>query len=334
MGLSLTDCISMRAWLLAFFIICLNFTDSFAQSSPRYEFEPEELLAFSSYEALQVSEHMRAQDFASYPGTNFRKLGLPFDQIYHSTNLKQMVSLKFGLTPVGFKEGELIEVKSENLTVVHFRIHGVWALAVAQGMTSQELTHLLSPWINQRSSVKLWDVLFPKAYANDCHSIHQVAAPLVELSQSLSAREMTAQIANCLATGAQALTEGLKQSLDFYKRLATEPMAVWREFKQGMSAFGEIILNLKSEVTHMLARMSGFSPSLKAELICAMAGVTLGSAAQALILGPASFARAVPGLTLKFKSLVEKLSELTRMTRQLPPHQAEGLARELLQCSL
>lgn len=324
----------MRSWLLAFLILALNLTDSFAQSSPRYEFDPEELLALSSYEALLVSEHMRAQDFASYPGTNFRKLGLPFDQIYHSTNLKQMVALKFGLTPVGFKEGELIEVKSENLTVVHFRIQGVWALAVAQGITPHELKQILSPWIIQRSSVKLWDVLFPKAYASECHSIHQVAAPLVELSQSLSAREMTAQISNCLATGAQALTEGLKQSLDFYRRLATEPMAVWREFKQGMAAFAEIISNLKSEVTNLLTHMSGFSPTLKAELICGMTGSVLGNAAQALLLGPASFARAVPGLTLKFKSLVEKLSDLTRMTHRLPPHEAQGLARELLQCSL
>jgi hypothetical protein len=317
----------MRVLLTLLLFLC--FSESFAQDLRRYEFEEEELLAFASFEALTLAEDLR--DFKSYPALNFRRMGLPFDQLFHSPNLRQMLAVKFGLTPIGMREGEIIQVPIENLLVTHIKVKGIWALIVAQGFEEQELRELIKP---NKVSSRFLDFLLPRAHAADCTEVHRVAAPLVELSQQITAQNLSSQIAQCLATGAQALTENLKQSLDFYRRIATEPLKVWQEFKQGMQAFAGLLMNLRQEATQLLTSLSHLSPSLKAEVICGLSGTLIASAGQALLLGPASLARALPGLTLKLRGMVEGLSDLTRLTRRLPPSHSQGLTRELLHCAL
>ena len=318
----------MRALL----IVSLAFLcfESFAQALPHYEFEEEDLLSFASFEALSLSEQL--SDLKSYPALNFRRMGLPFDQVLHSPSLRQMVAVKFGLTPVGMKEGEIISVPEEGLLVTHLKIKGSWALLVAQGFEQEEFQKLITP---KKISFNFLNLLIPRAHASDCTQVHRVATPLVELSDQINSQNLTSQIAQCLATGARALGENLKESLDFYRRLATEPRKVWQEFKQGMQAFGGLLMNLRQEASQLLTSLSHLSPSLKAEVICGMSGTLIASAGQALLLGPASLARALPGLTLKLRGMVESLAELSRLTRRLPQtHNTQGLSRELLQCAL
>lgn len=319
--------------LVGIFLLLLCCSSGLVQAIERYEFADEELLDFASYEALLVSERLTGFALSSYPGTNFRRLGLPFDQLYHSAGLQKMVALKFGLRPEGLKDAGLINVEREGVVVWHGKIHGLWALVVATGMSADELGALVAPWKEARTVNFDW--VFPRAHASEyCQSVQLLHGPLEEFATSLSVQQMSAQIGSCLATAAHGLAENLKNTLDFYRRVATEPLALWREFKQGMAAFGQVIVNLRSEVAGLLERMRHFSPAVKAEVVCGMAGQVLGAAGQALVLGPAALARAVPGLTLKFKAAVERLSELNLLTRRLPPDKSRGLARELLQCPL
>lgn len=271
--------------LVGFILLLLCCSPGLVRAIERYEFADEELLDFASYEALLVSEQLASFGLRSYPGTNFRRLGLPFDQLYHSAGLQKMVALKFGLRPVGPKEVGVISVEREGLVVWHGKVQGVWALVVAVGMGADELGALVAPWREKRAVNFDW--VLPRAHASEyCQSVQLLTGPLEEFATSLSVKQMSAQIGSCLATAAHGLTENLKNTLDFYRRLATEPLAVWREFKQGMAAFGQVIVNLRSEVAGLLERMQHFSPAVKAEVVCGMAGQMLGAAGQALLLGP------------------------------------------------
>ena len=313
---------------LLLLILC---PESFAQASRHYEFHESDLLPFSSYEALIFNGKLKSHDLTGYPALNFRKMGLPFDQLFHSASMRKMLAVKFNLTPIGMKEDEIIEVEGENLLVTHIRINKTWALIVAQGFEIEELKKIIAP---QGSSFSFLKFLIPSAHASDCTEIHNVAAPLHQLSQEMEQQSLSSRIAQCMSTAATSLKESLKESLDFYGRIASSPLQVWREFKQGMSAFGQVIYNLRQEISGITSSLGHLSPSLMGEVVCGFTGIVISKLATSLILGPASLARSIPEITLKIKTAADKLTSLNALANKIPSLQAQGLTRELLQCAL
>lgn len=318
----------MRGLLLILFILIGPRSWAF-----QYKIETESLLKPSLIKAQRLASLFAGEGLWSVRGASFAPAGMPFDFVYVNHNWNKAVLIKEGLAAPADKTGILIRDEKLGGTVFHFQLEGASYVMVALGFSSAELQTLLAP-LKPKSSFSKWSLLVNSAHAaEECDAPPSALGNLAESSASLEDAAILRKIGQCAVDAWQGVKKSGEDTLSFFKKLATDPGALWGEMKDSFLQLKEFSLNIKSEVQNVISAFGGLPTEQKLQVACTMAGQALMGAAEGLLAGGA-LVKVLPALVLKLRqsaSLLAKLGDLKKRGYNLPD--LNTATREVLSCA-
>lgn len=318
----------MRGLLLILFILIGPRSWAF-----QYKIEGNGLLQPSLIKAQGLASLFAREGLWSVRGASFAQAGMPFDFVYVDHNWDKAILIKEGLSAPADKTGIIIRDEKLGGSVFHFQREGSSYVLVALGFTTAELQSLLSP-LKPKSSFSKWSLLVNSAQAaEDCDNPPNALSNLAESSASLEDAVILRKIGQCAVDAWQGIKKSGEDTLGFFKKLATDPGALWGEMKDSFLQLKEFSLNIKSEVQNAISSFGAMPTEQKLQVACTMAGQTLMGVAEGLLVGGA-LAKVLPMLILKLRqsaSLLAKLGELKKRGYNVPD--LNTATREVLSCA-
>lgn len=318
----------MRGILLILFILVGPRSWAF-----QYKIETDNLLKPSLIKAQGLSNHFASEGLWSVRGASFVQAGMPFDFVYVSHNWDKAILIKEGLRAPADKTGIIIRDEKLGGSVFHFQREGSSYVLLALGFSSAELQTLLAP-LKPKSSFSKWSLFVNSAQAaEECDNQPKALGNLAESSASLEDAAILRKIGQCSVDAWQGIKKSGEDTLSFFKKLATDPSALWGEMKESFVQLKEFALNIKSEVQSVIASFGAMPTEQKLQVACTMAGQTLMGVAEGLLAGGA-LAKILPMLVLKLRqsaSLLAKLAELKKRGYNVPD--LNTATREVLSCA-
>lgn len=289
----------------------------------------------SILEAYEFKSTFQKHGYQSLSDTSLIQIGLAFDHAYVSEGWRSSFLLKAGLSVPEKMEGKVLKDHHLNIYVLHFRHQDTPYMLMGLDMTEAQFLKVVRPWI-KKSSLGIFSMLaiIPSAHANeDCEISPSEVSTLAVASNQLESSALLSKIGEC---GMDALKGGVgrvQDTLDFFKKLATNPSELWAETKASFRELKSFVLNIKSELQEVFKNFSGSDLNQKLALACSITGSIFVSAAQSMVMGPGALARALPLMMLKLKKTSAILSRLGILKKQgvkLPDN--ERLTSEVISC--
>lgn len=132
---------------------------------------------------------------------------------------------------------------------------------------------------------------------------------LSSFTKDLNEQSFLKQTGDCALQAFQGGKEMGTEMLDFFKQLATNPLALASKMRDSFVAFKDLVMNLKSQTSEFLHSLTGLTSVEKQELACTMTGELLaGLGAGAL--APGASTRILPQLALRMQKIKTSLSEV------------------------
>jgi hypothetical protein len=267
-------------------------------------------------------------------GSSFAQAGMPFDFVYVDQSWEKVLLVKEGLKAPADKIGVIFRDQKVGAFLFHFQMDGSSYVVMALGFSSDELFKVLAPFQPKKSYSK-WTLLFNSAYAmdTDCDTQMRIQKSLAANSAALEDGMVLRTIGKCGADAWQGVKQSATDTLDFFKKLATDPQALWGEMKESFLQLKEFALNIKSEMNSLLITLRNMPTEQKMQVVCTMTGELIAGAAQAA-LAAGSLAKTVPLLLEKLRksmALLSKLGELRKMGVKTPD--LNLATKEILSCA-
>lgn len=314
------------------FLVFFLFIFSFKAWSFDYQIASESLLNPSLTQRYELSRHFNKAGFTSLADRSLNRAGFPFDGAYISGAWQKSLLLKAGLKVSSSIEGQIIEEKSLGLLAFHFEFQGTPYLLLAINVSRAELAEIVQPWLKTQQS-GLWQVFIPSAQAAEvCRPKSGALDGIQKTAGYIESSAVIQSIGRCGLEALQGASQTVSGTLDFFKKLATNPTALWGEMKSSFNELKAFALNLNSELQQVFQALGNLSPEQKAQIACTMTGGLLVGVAQGLLM-PGSLAKLLPSLTLKVKKAAELLKQVARledMGFKMPGK--SYLTREALSC--
>lgn len=267
---------------------------------------------------------------------NLTSAGFFFDRAFVSHKWKSGFVLKTGLRVPNSLLGKVMENEGLGIQVLHFEIEKTPYMLIGIDMTRGEFREAARSWITSSDASVKFAWLLPQAHAVSC----MTATKNPFSGSTVMAFEtdgILKAIGKCGTDALSGFTGSVSSTLNFFKRLATEPQKLWAETKQSFVELKDFVLNIHTELNETLAALQSLPAEEKAEIACVFAGQALGTVAQALT-GAGAIAglvKAFPSLLLKIKSAAKIIAEAMRLRQKgLPIPNSSFLAREAMSCAL
>jgi hypothetical protein len=316
---------------------------SFAQNpapSFQYKIDNFTLANSSPLQAYQMSKWFASQGYRALSSRSVLSKQLHFDFAFVGANLEKALLLKSGLrAPAEIMNTVLTDEKSKT-TVFHFEMEGTPYVLVAMNLSSSELKDLVRPWLKQKQTASLkWRLLIGEqahAIAPVCGSwmANQMKETLSKTASHIDANEMLQSIGRCSAQALDGISSSVSDSLDFFKKLATDPSALWTEMKDSFIELKNFALNIQEELGPALDAVAGLTTEQKTQMACTLAGKLVASAAQAFVSG-AALAKALPMMLLKLKQTTATLVKMARLEKLgINFGNKSKLAEEVIACGI
>lgn len=321
---------SMNWILCAFLVLASPWAWAF-----NYSVEEESLRHPSALSLHELSQIFAGKGYQSLSDINLTSAGFLFDRAFVSARWEKSLLLKAGLQAPPDLEGKVIEEPSLGLQAFHFRYEGVSYLLVALNLSNAEFRELVKPWLRSTTASR-WSWLLPSAQAAgaECAAFTSNSTQgVASTANYIESNEILKGIGRCGADALHGVLNSATASFDFFKKLATNPKALWSEMKESFSQLKHFALNIQSELKQVFENLKGLPTEQKVQLACTFTGELIGSAAQAFVSG-AALAKALPFLLLKLKTsaaLLSKVVNLEKMGLKIPDKSL--LAKEVMSCA-
>ncbi|MBS1969654.1 MAG: hypothetical protein JSU04_05080 [Bdellovibrionales bacterium] len=319
----------MRILLLLFFIFVGPRSWGF-----QYQIEAKSLLHPSLLKAQQLSRTFESEGLWSVRSASFVQVGMPFDFVYVNQDWDKAILVKEGLVAPAEKMGVILRDEKLGASIFHFQIEGSSYVLMALGFSSAELNHILAPF-KPRLSASKWSLLMNSAYAADadCNPKTTAQQTLAESSAGLEDGAILRMIGKCGMDALQGVKQSAEGTMNFFKKLVSDPGALWTDMKNSFSELKEFALNMKSEVISMIDTLGNMPAEQKLQIACTMTGEVLGGAIQAAILA-GTLTKIIPMAIAKLRkagSLLAKLGDLKKQGFKTPD--LNLATKEILSCA-
>ena len=297
-----------------------------------YKIEEASLLRPSHLQGYKLTQIFAQKGFRSLSDASLVSTGLPFDKAFVSHNWEKVLLLKAGLKAPTHIEGRLIEEKSLGVSVIHFQFEGTPYVLLSINNSRDELQEIVKPWLKSKSSVA-WSFFFPQARATVCPRHQDVTRALLSTSAHIEKNEMFQSIGRCALDAMQGAKNSAEDTLSFFKKLVSDPTALWSEMKESFVQLKEFALNIQTELQQAFETISNLPTEMKTKMACSLAGSVMVGAVQAALSG-AAIGRVLPSLLLKVKSSASMLKEIANLERlgiKLP--NKSGMMQEVMSCA-
>jgi hypothetical protein len=301
-----------------------------------YQIEESSLLHPSALQGHKLTQIFAKKGFRSLSDASLVSTGLPFDKAFVSDNWNKVLLLKAGLKAPANIEGRLIEDANVGVSVIHFQFEGTPYVLVSLNNSRDELRDIVKPWLKSNSSVAgsvAWSMFFPQAHALACPSYGDVTRGLKSTSEYIENNEMFQSIGQCALDAMQGAKSSAENTLGFFKKLVSDPTALWSEMKESFVQLKDFAQNIQAELQQTLETASRLKSEEKLQLACTFAGTVMVGAVQAILSG-AAIGRVLPSLLLKVKgttTMLKKISGLENLGLKFP--NKSGMMQEVMSCA-
>lgn len=316
-------------WTISILFFSLN------ASAFEYKIEESSLLHPSALQGHQLTQMFAKKGFRSLSDASLVQTGLPFDKAFVSSNWENVLLLKAGLKAPANIEGRLIEDSKVGVTVIHFQFEGTPYVLVSLNNSRDELQDIVKPWLKSKSPVSsaAWSMFFPQAHALACPPYKDVAKGLQNTAAHIEKNEMFQSIGRCALDAMQGAKSSAEDTLQFFKKLVTDPTSLWSEMKESFVQLKEFALNIQTELQQTFETISSLPTEMKTKMACSLAGTVMVGAVQAALSG-AAIGRVLPSLLLKVKgstAMLKKIAGLENLGVKFP--NKSGMMQEVMSCA-
>jgi hypothetical protein len=320
----------MRALLLLLFIFVGPRSWAF-----QYQIETKGLLHPSLLKAQQLARTFESEGLWSVRSASLLQAGMPFDFAYVNQNWDKALLVKEGLVAPADKMGVIIRDEKLGASIFHFQIEGSSYVLMALGFSSAELKQVLAPFRPRATASSKWSLLINTAFAAeaDCDPKTTAQQTLARSSAGLEDGAVLRMIGKCGLDALQGVKQSAEGTVNFFKKLVSDPAALWNEMKNSFSELKEFALNMKAEITGMIDTLGNMPAEQKLQIACTMTGEVLGGAIQAAILA-GTLTKIIPMAIAKLRkasSLLAKLGELKKQGYKTPD--LNLATKEILSCA-
>lgn len=297
-----------------------------------YQIVAESLVNPSLVQRYELSRRFVKSGFMPLAERGLTNAGLPFDGAYISDKWDKSLLLKAGLKVPASVEGMIIEEKSLGLLAFHFQVEGTPYLLLAMNMSRDELAGLVRPWLKSRQSL-LWSIFFQSANAAEvCQPKKSALAGIQSATNHIETNIVLQSIGRCGLEVLQGARQSAAGTMEFFKKLATNPVALWGEMKSSFNELKQFTLNLNSEVQQVFQALGALTPQQKSQIACTMTGSLLAGVAQGVLVA-GSLAKLLPSLMLKMKKTAELLKQVAFLeAKGIKMPEKSYLTSEALSC--
>ncbi len=319
----------MRIFLVVTLLLCGLKSWAF-----QYQMEAEGLLRPSLTRAAQFANAFEGHGLWSIRGASLVQAGMPFDFAYVNHNWDKAILVKEGLRAPADKMGVIFRDEKNTASLFHLQIDGSSYVVMALGFGAAELREVLAPF-KPRQSYSKWSFLISSAQAMDtmCDPLSSAQSTLAASAHEIEDGPLLRTIGKCGMDAYQGMKQSAEGTLDFFKKLATNPSALWSEMKDSFIELKEFALNIKSELQNFFNAIRTMPAEQKAQVACTAIGeLIMGVAQGALAAG--ALAKTLPLLVVKLRrsmSLLTKLGDLKSRGYHIPD--LNLATKEILSCA-
>lgn len=298
-----------------------------------YQVEESSLLRPSILQISQLSQKFESKGYRTLSSRSLISSGLSFDTAYTSEDWNKVFLIKAGLQVPSSMDGKLLNDDKLGVIAVHIRVDNTPYLILSMNNSQEEIRSVLGSWIKPGNASAKWSLFVPSAQAAACETGPSAMSSLKSAAAHIEGNEIFQKIGKCATDALSGVQSSVTGTLDFFKKLATDPKALWAEMKESFVQLKNFAMNIQSELQTAFANLKGLSTEQKTQMACTLAGTVMGGAVQSMLVGGA-LAKILPGLLLKVKesaALLKKISSLEQMGIRFPDKSL--LAREVLSCA-
>ena len=306
----------MTHFLVGFFVLVF----SWHVQAFQYRIDSDSLFKASPLQAYEFSKWFETKGYRSLSSRSVLSHQLPFDFVYAGPMLEKALLVKSGLrVPTAELNKLIVDTKSQTIAV-HLELDDVPYLVLAVNIDKDEVHNLLKPWLKRKEQASSWKwKLFFGARANaggmwDC-GVRPMNSGIANTVSFIESNELLQSVGRCGAQALQGAASSVGSSLEFFKKLATDPSALWVEMKNSYIELKTFAINIQNEIGPAMDAIAGLSSEQKTQMICTMTGQMVVSAAQAFVSG-AALAKALPLMILKMKQMSGVLVRLADLEKR------------------
>lgn len=297
-----------------------------------YKLEPDSLQNPSIFDLYEISLEFKSRGFYALSDTTLSKVGLPFDNAYLGQDLKQNIVIKAGLVVPQNLEGVTLYDPELDVRVFHFKQRDIPYMVMGFHFSESQFKELVSPWAKVRKTSFL-SLIIPEAHAQTCEIPGQDHKELAALSQTLSGEAIVKKIAECGMESLKGLADQASHSLEFFKKLATNPKQLWKETKESFVELKSFVLNINDEMKTIFAQLGSMSLPDQLDIACHLSGHVFAMVAQSFLIGPSALARNLPLAINRLKKMSEQIATAASLRKKgvkMPNN--KKLADEVTRC--
>ena len=299
-----------------------------------YELEKTALVNPSISDRAEIARLFEQKGFHKITDQTLSKINLPFDGVYTSHDWNKSLLLKAGLKAPANLEGQIIEEPSLGRLILHFNYEGAPYVLAALNLSRREFAEVAKPWLKKSAkSVLLQKLFLPEAEAFDCYAANKSFDHFVNTKGFIESQETLKSIGKCAMDALSGASQSAASTFDFFKKLATDPKALWGEMKDSYVELKSFVMNINEEMKGVYEAFGSMTPEQRTQIACTMTGSLISGALQAAVIG-GGIAKLLPELILKLKTATATLTKLAGLEKKgisLPDKIL--LTREALSCA-
>jgi hypothetical protein len=314
------------------FFLCAHAGAQLLSPQFSYEYTERSNIGFN-LELHQMTQHFEEQHFSRFtPFSSGTIPGVHADEILNSTQDAGVIFIKMGLLAPSNLHGKIIELKSNNssfflyhtkeTSIAFFNMNEHKVKKLIQGLEFEVVSFsTISQFFI--SSAHADQVVCNKTINN---SFNDMQATSLGLENSF----LIKKIGECAVTALKSAGTQAEDTINFFKKLASNPTALWEDVKKSYEGLKSFVTNFSHEIQSIYQTMSGLTMDEKLEIACTLTG-QVGVGLAMVLTGTG----AVAGGAKIISSITPKLIRMKNLMQQFQrfkiPYQS---AKETLSCAI
>ena len=230
-----------------------------------------------------------------------------------------------------FKEGLAGQVSGPQMNYFVLEVLGRSFFVVNVGFSESEVTRFIAS-LKQQSAHWLFSVLLPQSQAMDfCEAQDKNLLAVGDVQNQIQNNELVSRISKCALDAFAGVKNQAQDTMDFFKKLVTDPAALASEMKDSFIQLKNFVTNIRTEMQGLLNSLQGLTLEEKLQLACQLTGETLTVALVGAV-SAASLARTLPMIIARIRGLsgsLKTLAELRTRGLNIP----DSATKEIISCA-
>lgn len=299
----------------------------------QYEIENKSLVQSSFLQRYELRQYFAKAGYTSLSDRSLTSAKQPFDSVLTSGHWQKALLIKAGLIAPPNQQEVILEDPASGALAFHFFYDKTPYLILGIHIPRHEFEALLKPWIKKKYSIFSVLMIQPAYATTNCSARNDGMNGIQKTTSFIDTNSLLQNTGRCVYDALQNLTQAPSDVLDFFKRLGTNPQALWQEMKQSYEQIKEFVTNIQVESNKIFASIMGLSAEQKEALVCTLAGSVITQAISRG--GIASLPTIFPVLALQLRKISELMSQLSKLEKKgILLFEKNHLTKEVLRCAM